>query len=72
MCRVHKHTADCVGSELALMGVVLAKVLPSQHGRLTVPNIADNTHVRGLYVLDLLVLHQEILEKDFGFGDLLF
>ena len=54
------------------MGVVLAKVLPSQHGRLTVPNIADNTHVRGFYVLDLLVLHQEILEKDFGFGDLFF
>lgn len=72
MCGVHKHTPDCVVSELGLMGVVLAKVLPSHHGRLAVPHIADNTRVRGLYVPDLLVLEQEILEKDFAFGDLLF
>ena len=73
VCRVHKHTADCAVSELALgkWGWCLLRCdLLSVGGWL--PNIADNTHVRGLHVPDLLVSGQEILEKDFGFGDLLF
>lgn len=71
VCRVHKHTADWVVSELALRkwGWCLQRghrhgVRP-QHGWLTAPNIVDNSYVRGICACSFIL---RALEKDFGFG----